>query len=65
MTNIQEYCDYLNATCRRDDIKWIVGPHGNPMLIDDEEWSRKRSEQIKEEQETERQRHNHRIMNPI
>lgn len=64
----QAWCDWRNGTMQnggRKDIEWIVGPHGTPILIDDQNWSWRHAEQTKEREKVERQRHNHRIMNPV
>lgn len=61
-----EHAAYLNANLKRPDIEWIVdGTTGGLRLVDREEWSRRRTEQMAKERERERQRYNWRMLHPI
>lgn len=67
-SSAQTWCDWRNASMQdggREDVEWIVGPHGTPMLIDNEQWSWRNAKKAKEREKIERERHNHRIMNPV
>lgn len=33
----REWCSWANSEKARDDVIWIVGPNGTPILVDDEQ----------------------------
>ena len=61
----QDYCHWANGQMERDDLMWIVGPNGTPILVDDESVCLSRAKQAKASMDAESRRQNHRIMNPI
>jgi len=60
-----EHAEHLNANLKRKDIEWIVDGNGNLRLVDREDWSARRTKEIAEEREAERQRYNWRLLHPI
>lgn len=64
-SSAEVWCEWRNAMMQREDVRWIIGPHGTPMLVDNEQWSYRNAKLAAEREKAERQRHNHRIMNPI
>lgn len=65
MSKRQSFCDHLNRTKKRDDIKWIVGANDELILIDCPEWSKRHHARIAAENEAERHKFVHRIKHPL
>ena len=64
-TSQRQRLDEMNAGLQRDDIEWIRDGQGNLRLVDRQDWSERRTKEIAEERERERQRYNWRQQHPI
>jgi hypothetical protein len=60
-----EHAAHLNGTLKRDDVEWIVDQSGSLRLVDRVDWSSRRTQEIADERERERQRYNWRLQHPI
>lgn len=58
-------CAAYNASRTRDDTVWIVTPSGDLVLTDRPEWTAKRTKELAEAAERDRQQFNHRQRYPI
>lgn len=59
------WCAWRNREKTRNDIMWIVGANGTPILVDDEAVCAERSRKDRDAKAEEARRHNHRIMHPV
>lgn len=59
------WCAWRNREMERDDVLWIVGPAGTPILVDDESVCARRAKDSNAQIETERQRFNWRLQHPV
>jgi len=50
---------------KRDDVEWIRDATGSLRIVDRQDWSDRRTRQMAEERERERQRYNWRQQHPI
>lgn len=63
--NSQEWCDHRNSTMERPDLKWVLGPSGELLLVDREEWSDAHAKAEDDHKESERRKFNWRQDHPI
>ncbi len=62
---MQERVDWMNETCRKKDVIWIIGQNNAPLLVDNEPVLAIRSAETKQRMEIERQRFNWRRLHPM
>lgn len=65
MSNPYAWCAERNAQLARDDIEWVVGPGGKPILTDCRAWSDANRKADAERVEDERKRFNWRTEHPL